>query len=66
MLRPGPLSLTAPQPRPSVEDMRASWVIALLLAALVLAGTAAARDPKDPQQRHTAADTELANRWRCT
>lgn len=41
--------------------MRASWVIALLLAALVLAGTAAARDPKDPQQRHTAADTKLAN-----
>ena len=41
--------------------MRASWVIGLLLAALVLAGAAAARDPKDPQQRHTAADTKLAN-----
>jgi hypothetical protein len=41
--------------------MRASWVIALLLAALALAGPAAARDPKDPQQRHTAADTKLAN-----
>ena len=41
--------------------MRASWVIALLLAALALAGSAAARDPRDPQQRHTAADTKLAN-----
>jgi hypothetical protein len=41
--------------------MRVSWVIALLLAALALAGQAAARDPKDPQQRHTAADTKLAN-----
>jgi hypothetical protein len=41
--------------------MRASWVIVLLLAALALAGPAAARDPKDPQQRHTAADTKLAN-----
>jgi hypothetical protein len=41
--------------------MRASWVIGLLLTALVLAGPAAARDPKDPQQRHTAADTRLAN-----
>jgi hypothetical protein len=40
--------------------MRGFWVLALLLAALVLAGTAAARDPKDPQQRHTAADTVLA------
>jgi len=41
--------------------MRASWVIALLLTALALAASAAARDPKDPQQRHTAADTKLAN-----
>lgn len=41
--------------------MRASWAITLLLAALVLAGTAAARDPRDPQQRHTAADTTLAS-----
>jgi len=40
--------------------MRASWAIALL-SALVLAAPAAARDPKDPQQRHTAADTKLAN-----
>ena len=40
--------------------MRVSWLLALLVAALVLAGTAAALDPKDPQQRHTAADTALA------
>jgi hypothetical protein len=40
--------------------MRVPWLLALLLAALVLAGTAAALDPKDPQQRHTAADTSVA------
>lgn len=42
--------------------MRASWAIAFVLAALILAGSAGARDPKDPQQRHTAADTKLANK----
>jgi hypothetical protein len=33
----------------------------LLLGALVLALPAGAANPKDPQQRHTAADTQLAN-----
>ncbi len=33
---------------------------ALVLLALLLAGSAAARDPRDPQQRHTAADMRLA------
>jgi len=32
----------------------------LVLASLLLATAAAARDPKDPQQRHTAVDTKLA------
>ena len=41
--------------------MRAAPAIALVLAALVLAAPAAARDPKDPQQQHTAADTKLAS-----
>jgi hypothetical protein len=42
--------------------MRAAPIIALVLAALALAASAtAARDPKDPQQKHTAADTKLAN-----
>ncbi len=40
--------------------MRASVAFALLLAALVLASGASATDPKQPQQRHTAADTKLA------
>lgn len=41
--------------------MRAVPVIVLALAALVLAAAAtAARDPKDPQQKHTAADMKLA------
>jgi len=43
--------------------MRAAFS-ALVLSALVLAGAAAAagptKDPKAPQQRHTAADTQLA------
>jgi hypothetical protein len=40
--------------------MRTLPAIAFLAAALVLAAPAGARDPKDPQQRHTAADTKLA------
>lgn len=43
--------------------MRAAAVapaVAVLLGALVLAVPAAAANPKDPQQRHTAADTRLA------
>jgi hypothetical protein len=40
--------------------MRVPWLILTLLAALALAGSAAARDPKDPQQRHTSVDTKLA------
>ena len=40
--------------------MRALPAIALLLAALAVAASAAARNPKDPQQRHTAADMKLA------
>jgi len=41
--------------------MRAVQVAALMVTALALAASAAAaRDPKDPQQRHTAADTKLA------
>ncbi|MBV8256509.1 MAG: hypothetical protein JOZ56_08055 [Actinobacteria bacterium] len=35
-------------------------LLALGISALVLASTASARDPKEPQQRHTAADTKLA------
>jgi hypothetical protein len=35
-------------------------VAAVLLGALVLAVTAGATNPRDPQQRHTAADTRLA------
>jgi hypothetical protein len=57
--------------------MRAVPVIALGLAALVLAGPSAARDPKDPQQRHTGADmkraaslalhkSDLATGWKAT
>jgi len=41
--------------------MRAVPAAVLILTALALAATAAAtHDPKDPQQRHTAADTKLA------
>jgi hypothetical protein len=41
--------------------VRAAALIAVLTAAAVLAGTAwAGVDPNDPQQRHTAADTKLA------
>lgn len=41
--------------------MRAVALIAVLSAAAALAGTArSAVDPKDPLQRHTAADTKLA------
>jgi len=40
--------------------MRTFAAIALLLAALAVAASAGARNPKDPQQRHTAADTKLA------
>lgn len=40
--------------------MRVAVVIVLALAALVAVGSAAARDPKGPQQRHTAADTKQA------
>jgi len=41
--------------------MRAALVALLTATALALAATAAAaRDPKDPQQRHTAADTKRA------
>jgi hypothetical protein len=41
--------------------MRAAPAALLTATALALAATAAAaRDPKDPQQRHTAADTKLA------
>lgn len=40
--------------------MRGRPAIALLLAALVVASSAAARNPKDPQQRYTAADMKLA------
>jgi hypothetical protein len=41
--------------------MRVLPVIALVLASLALAASAtAAHDPKDPQQKHTAADTKLA------
>ena len=41
--------------------MRAVALIAVLGAAAALAGTArSAVDPNDPQQRHTAADTKLA------
>lgn len=34
--------------------------VGLVLATLVFAATASARDPKEPQQRHTAAATQLA------
>jgi len=34
--------------------------VVLAVAALVLVSAASARDPRDPQQRHTAADTRLA------
>jgi hypothetical protein len=40
--------------------MRFAASILVVLAALALAGGASARDPKQPQQRHTAADTRLA------
>lgn len=41
--------------------MRAAPALLALAGLLLLAGTAlAATDPKDPQQRHTAADTKLA------
>jgi hypothetical protein len=41
--------------------MRAVLAAVLTVTALALVATAAAaRDPKDPQQRHTAADTKLA------
>jgi len=41
--------------------MRAVLAVLLTATALALAATAtAARDPKDPQQRHTAADTKRA------
>jgi hypothetical protein len=41
--------------------MRRAVVTVLSLATLAAAGTAsAARDPKDPQQKHTAADTKQA------
>jgi len=40
--------------------VRVPVTVALVLVALVLAGQVSARDPKDPQQRHTAADTALA------
>jgi predicted nucleic acid-binding Zn ribbon protein len=41
--------------------MRVSASILVVLAAFALAGAASARDPKDPQQRHTAADTRSAH-----
>jgi len=40
--------------------MRGIATALVTLAALVAASGAAASDPKDPQQRHTAADTKLA------
>ena len=40
--------------------MRVTALVPVVLAALVAAGAAAARDPKAPRQRHTAADTRLA------
>jgi hypothetical protein len=40
--------------------VRAAVAFVLVAGALVLASGAAARDPKEPQQRHTAADTRLA------
>ncbi len=40
--------------------MRVAAALLLAIPALVLASAAAARDPKAPQQRHTAADTRLA------
>jgi hypothetical protein len=40
--------------------MRLALVVLVAVAALLAAGGAAARDPKQPQQRHTAADTTLA------
>ena len=40
--------------------MRIVTAVGLVLATLVFAATASARDPKDPQQRHTAAATKLA------
>ena len=40
--------------------MRAALVVLLAALALAAAGAAAARDPRAPQQRHTAADTRLA------
>lgn len=40
--------------------MRVVAATLLALAALVLVAAASARDPKEPQQRHTKADTALA------
>jgi hypothetical protein len=40
--------------------VRAVAVVLVALVALALAGGAAARDPREPQQRHTKADTALA------
>jgi hypothetical protein len=42
------------------RSVRTVAILGLVLATLVCATTASARDPKDPQQRHTAADTKLA------
>lgn len=43
------------------RGMRTVALAALLaVTALAAAGVAAARDPNEPQQRHTAADTKLA------
>jgi hypothetical protein len=40
--------------------MRVATIGVLVLTSLLLATVASARDPKDPQQRHTAADTKAA------
>jgi hypothetical protein len=37
------------------------WLALAIAGLVLLAGTAAGANPKDPQKRHTAADTKLAN-----
>jgi hypothetical protein len=44
----------------TLDVVRIVTAVGLLLATLVFATTASARDPKDPLQRHTAAATNVA------
>ncbi|HXH97598.1 MAG TPA: hypothetical protein VNH40_10360, partial [Gaiellaceae bacterium] len=44
----------------TLDVVRIVTAVGLVLATLVFAATASARDPKDPRQRHTAAATQLA------